>query len=147
MLNDLTFLDIKCKPSQIFLKDRREFFSHEDRKYRNAKEIPSIFTSTFDSIKSVLLFEPGERWNYGVNFDWVGKVVEAVRGKRLGEVMAERIFAPLGMTDIGFTLTPSMTERRATIHNRAQDGKITPRPDLLLPRPPERVLHNRHHEI
>lgn len=114
-----------------------EFFSHEDQRYRNAMGTPSILTSTFDSIKSVLLFDPGERWNYGVNIDWVGKVVEAVRGKRLGEVMAERIFAPLGMTDIGFTLTPSMMERRATIHSRAQDGKITPRPDLILPQPPE----------
>jgi methyl acetate hydrolase len=85
----------------------------------------------------VLLFEPGERWNYGVNIDWVGKVVEAVRGKRLSEVMAEHIFAPLGMTDIGFTLTPSMMERRATIHRRAQDGDITPQPDLILPQSPE----------
>jgi methyl acetate hydrolase len=114
-----------------------EFFSHEDQRYRYAKETPSILTSTFDSIKSVLLFDPGERWNYGVNIDWVGKVVEAVRGKRLGEVMAERIFEPLGMTDIGFTLTPSMMERRATIHSRDQEGKITPQPDLILPQPPE----------
>jgi methyl acetate hydrolase len=114
-----------------------EFFSHEDRKYRDEKGVPSILTSTFDSIKSVLLFEPGERWNYGVNIDWVGKVVEAVRGKRLSEVMAEHIFAPLGMTDIGFTLTPSMMERRATIHRRDQDGDITPQPDLILPQSPE----------
>ena len=103
-----------------------EFFSHEDQRYRNAKEIPSILNSSFASIQSVLLFDPGERWNYGVNIDWVGKVVEAVRGKRLGEVMAERIFAPLGMTDIGFTLTPSMMERRATIHTRGQDGNSRP---------------------
>jgi methyl acetate hydrolase len=114
-----------------------EFFSHEDRRYRDEKGVPSILTSTFDSIKSVLLFEPGERWNYGVNIDWVGKVVEAVRGKRLSEVMAEHIFAPLGMTDIGFTLTPSMMERRATIHRRAQDGDITPQPYLILPQSPE----------
>jgi methyl acetate hydrolase len=114
-----------------------EFFSHEDRKYRNVKGTPSILTSTFDSIKSVLLFEPGERWNYGVNIDWVGKVVEAVRGKRLSEVMAEHIFAPLGMSDIGFTLTPSMMERRATIHSRAKDGAIKPLPNLILPQSPD----------
>ncbi|MEK5271918.1 serine hydrolase domain-containing protein [Aeribacillus sp. FSL K6-8394] len=114
-----------------------EFFSHEDRKYREAKGVPSILTSTFDSVKSVLLFEPGERWNYGVNIDWVGKVVEAVSGKRLGEVMAERIFAPLGMFDIGFTLSPSMMERRATIHSRSQDGQLTPKPELILPQSPE----------
>lgn len=114
-----------------------EFFSHEDRRYRDARGTPSTLTSTFASVQSVLLFEPGERWNYGVNIDWVGKVVEAVCGKRLGEVLAERIFAPLDMSDIGFTLTPSMMERRATIHRRDQDGKITPLPDLILPQPPE----------
>ncbi|PLT33280.1 serine hydrolase [Bacillus sp. V5-8f] len=114
-----------------------DFFSEEDRKYREVKEVPSILSSTFDSIKNVLLFEPGERWNYGANIDWVGKVVEAVRGKRLGEVMAEYIFAPLGMTDIGFTLTPSMMERRATMHSREKDGKITPVPDFMLPQSPE----------
>nr|WP_268871127.1 serine hydrolase domain-containing protein [Halalkalibacterium ligniniphilum] len=114
-----------------------EFFSHEDRKYRNEKGTPSILTSTFDSIKSVLLFEPGERWNYAVNIDWVGKVVEAVRGKRLSEVMAEHIFAPLAMSDIGFTLTPSMMERCATIHSRAKDGAIKPLPNLILPQSPD----------
>src|SRR5690554_4404134 len=72
-----------------------EFFSENDRLYRESKGVPSILTSTFDSIKSVLLFEPGERWNYGVNIDWVGKVIEAVCGKRLEEVMKEYIFEPL----------------------------------------------------
>lgn len=114
-----------------------EFFSHEDKKYRNVNNLSTILTSTFPSIQSVLLFEPGQQWNYGVNIDWVGKVVEAVRGKRLGEVMDDFIFKPLGMSDIGFTLTTSMMERRATIHNRDQDGKITPSPDLVLPQPPE----------
>jgi methyl acetate hydrolase len=41
------------------------------------------------------------------------------------------------MTDIGFTLTPSMMERRATIHSRTQDSNITPQPDLILPQSPE----------
>ena len=45
----------------------------------------------------MLLFEPGERWNHGVNIDGVGRVVEAARGKRLGEVCRERIFEPFGM--------------------------------------------------
>jgi len=59
------------------------------------------------------------------------------RGKRLSEVFAERIFLLLGMTDIGFTLTDSMKARRAVLHDRAADGKLTPLPDLILPQPPE----------
>jgi len=114
-----------------------EFFSDDDLKYRTAMGIPTVVSSTFDSVRTVLLHEPGERWTYGVNIDWVGKVVEKVRGKRLGEVMQERVFNPLGMEDIGFAMTPSMTARRAILHDRAQDGKLTPLPDLVLPQPPD----------
>ena len=114
-----------------------EFFSHEDLKFRTARGIPTVVSSSFASVKTVLQHDPGECWTYGVSIDWVGKVVESVRGKRLGEVMRERIFDPLEMHDIGFTMTPSMLERRAVIHDRAQDGKLTPLTDLILPQPPE----------
>ena len=114
-----------------------EFFSADDLKYRTAKDIPTVVSSSFASIRTVLLHDPGERWTYGVNIDWLGRIVEQQRGKRLGEVMKERIFGPLGMNDIGFTMSDSMKARRAVLHDRAQDGKLTPLPDLILPQPPE----------
>ena len=113
-----------------------EFFSHDDLKFRTAKNIPTVVSSTFASIRTVLLHEPGERWTYGANIDWLGRIVEQQRGKRLGEVMKGRIFAPLGMNDIGFTMSDSMLARRAVLHDRAQDGKLTPLPELILPQPP-----------
>ena len=114
-----------------------EFFSDADLKFRTAKGIPTVVSSTFASVRTTLQFDPGTQWGYGVNIDWVGKVVEAVRGKRLGEVMTERVLKPLDMNDTGFVMTPSMASRRATIHDRAMDGKLTPLPDLVLPQPPE----------
>ncbi len=114
-----------------------EFFSHDDLKYRTAKNIPTVVSSSFASVRTVLLHDPGERWTYGVNIDWLGRIVEQQRGKRLGEVMKERVFAPLGMQDIAFTMSDSMKARRAVLHDRAQDGKLTPLPDLVLPQPPE----------
>jgi methyl acetate hydrolase len=84
-----------------------------------------------------LLFDPGDKWEYGSNIDWCGQIVESIRGKRLGEVMAERIFAPLGIKDLAFSLTPSMRERLATIHQREADGSLTPLPDMQLPPEPE----------
>lgn len=113
-----------------------EFFSHEDLKFRTAKNVPTLISSTVESIKTVLLHEPGERWTYGVSIDWLGLVVEQQRGKRLGEVFKEKIFAPLDMVDIGFSMSDSMKSRRVTIHDRAMDGKLTPMPDLVLPQPP-----------
>ena len=113
-----------------------EFFSADDLKYRTAKSIPTVVSSSFDSIRTVLLHDPGEAWTYGCNIDWLGRIVEQQRGKRLGEVMKERIFEPLGMSDIGFTMSESMRARRVTIHDRAADGKLTALPDLVLPDPP-----------
>lgn len=113
-----------------------EFFSADDLQYRTAKGIPTVVACNFESIRTVLLHEPGAAWTYGVNIDWLGRIVEQQRGQRLGAVMAERIFGPLGMKDVGFGLTASMRERRVTIHDRAADGKLTPLPDLALPDPP-----------
>ena len=44
---------------------------------------------------------------------------------------------PLGMEDIAFSLTSSMRERLAIIHQREADGSLTPLPDLQLPPDPE----------
>jgi hypothetical protein len=68
-----------------------EFFSADDLKYRGALNIPTVVSSTFASVRTVLQFDPGERWNYGCNIDWLGRIVEQQRGKRLGEVFKERI--------------------------------------------------------
>ncbi|WP_027015945.1 serine hydrolase domain-containing protein [Comamonas composti] len=113
-----------------------EFFSADDLRYREAKGLPTVVSCSPESIRSVLLHDPGEAWSYGVNIDWLGLIVEKLRGKRLGAVMAERIFAPLGMQEIGFGMTDAMRARRVTIHDRAADGRLTPLPDLVLPEPP-----------
>ena len=49
-----------------------------------------------------LVFQPGERWMYGLSADVLGAVVEEATGKRYGTFLREEIFAPLGMIDTGF---------------------------------------------
>jgi methyl acetate hydrolase len=98
---------------------------------------PSVITASKAALMTPLLFDPGDKWEYGSNLDWCGQIVERIRGKRLGEVMKERIFQPLGMEDIAFSLTPSMRNRLAVIHQREANGSLTPLPDLQLPPDPE----------
>jgi methyl acetate hydrolase len=64
-------------------------------------------------------------------------VVEGITGKRLGEVMRERIFAPLGMTSTAFTLTSDMRAQLARMHHRETGGSLTPMAEFELPQPPE----------
>lgn len=80
------------------------------------------------SITSPLLFDPGERWEYGISTDWVGFAVEAASGQSLGHYMAEHILEPLGMGDTGFTLSDAQMARRAAMLSRGKNGALAPFP-------------------
>ena len=97
---------------------------------------PSVIEASRAAINTPLLFDPGERWEYGSNIDWAGQVIEGITGQRLGEAMRERIFEPLQMTSTAFTMTEAMRARLASIHQRADDGSIAAL-DLILPQDPE----------
>lgn len=77
------------------------------------------------SIKTPLIFEPGERWEYGVNTDWAGLAVEAVSGQTLGDYFAAHVTGPLGMDDTAFRPDPFSDPRMASIHTRTPDGLVT----------------------
>jgi len=113
-----------------------EFWSSAIQQYQKAKELPSITTCQNAALRTPLLFDPGERWEYGINIDWVGKAVEAVSGKKLGAYLTENVLAPLGMQDTAFKITASMRARLAKIHQRGADGKFTAL-DLEIPQEPE----------
>ncbi|WP_420467742.1 serine hydrolase domain-containing protein [Panacagrimonas sp.] len=112
------------------------FTSADIKKYEEVTGEPGPFTCTRASLNAPLLFDPGERWEYGINIDWAGQLVERVSGMRLGEYFTKHILGPLGMNDTAFVLRPDMMARRAHIHARLPDGTATPI-DLVLPQPPE----------
>lgn len=112
------------------------FTSADNKRYHEVTGNPNPFTCTRAGLNTPLLFDPGERWEYGINIDWVGQIVERVSGQRLGDYFAQHILGPLGMTDTAFVMRPDMAARRASIHARTPDGVLTPI-DLVLPQPPE----------
>lgn len=114
-----------------------DFFNEAYNRLAKEHGQPSVITASKTALMTPLLFDPGEEWEYGSNIDWAGQVVEGITGKRLGEVMQERIFKPLGMTSTAFTLSPSMRERLARVHRRESDGSLTPMMDFELPQEPE----------
>jgi CubicO group peptidase (beta-lactamase class C family) len=70
-----------------------------------AKGLPGIITCQNAALTLPLVFDPGDRWDYGINIDWVGKAVERVSGQSLGHYFAEHLFRPIGMNDTGFKLS------------------------------------------
>lgn len=114
-----------------------DFINHDYQKLTSEHGYPSIITSSKASLQTPFLFEPGTQWEYGSNIDWAGLVTEAIGGKRLGQLMQEQLFNPLGMQDTAFALTPSMQQRRVSMHHRQADGDLVADTDFILPQDPE----------
>ncbi|MBZ5664609.1 MAG: beta-lactamase family protein [Acidobacteriia bacterium] len=69
-----------------------------------------------------LLFNPGEKWEYSLSVDVLGRLVEVVSGKPLDEFLRTRIFEPVGMKDTYFYPPDNKMERLATAYTY-YDGK------------------------
>ncbi|WGR96543.1 beta-lactamase family protein [Bradyrhizobium sp. ISRA443] len=113
-----------------------DFFNENYLRLATEHGQPSVITASKASIMTPLLFDPGSKWEYGTNIDWVGQVVEGITGKRLGEVFAERIFKPLGMANTTFEINDAVRSKLAGMHARNADGSLTPM-DFELPSNPE----------
>jgi methyl acetate hydrolase len=114
-----------------------EIWNSDIAAYQAARNLPGIISCQNAALGTPLLFDPGDKWYYGINIDWAGKMVEAVSGKRLGAYLQENVLAPLGMTSTAFKITPVMRERLAKIHQRGEDDTLTPQLDLEIPQEPE----------
>jgi methyl acetate hydrolase len=113
-----------------------DFFNESYLRLATEHGQPSVITASKAAIMTPLLFDPGSKWEYGTNIDWVGQVVEGITGKRLGEVFAERIFKPLSMTNTTFEIDDTVRSKLAGMHARNADGSLTPM-DFELPSNPE----------
>lgn len=108
------------------------FFDEEPWRtlYADARldESRSLAEYVAKAAKLPLKHQPGEAWAYGINMDILGALVEKVTGQTVETVMRERIFAPLGMKDTGFTRPPRA--RSVVMHARNAEGRLVevPRP-------------------
>ena len=104
-------------------------------RYLESTGTPGIISCANAALSIPLVFDPGERWDYGIGIDWAGKAVEAVSGQRLGAYMQQNLLQPLGMTDTAFKIGPAQRQRLAKVHNRTPDGFEAT--DMELPQEPE----------
>jgi CubicO group peptidase (beta-lactamase class C family) len=84
--------------------------------------------------KAPLLYQPGTVWDYSLSVDVLGLVLEASEKKTLGEILSERIFKPLKMSDTYFTVPPEKASRYArALPNDPDTGKPQNLLDLTKP--------------
>ena len=113
-----------------------EIWNTDIQKVQAALDIPGVTSCQNKALTLPLLFDPGERWEYGINIDWAGKMVEAVSGQTLGAFLQANLFEPLGMSSTAFRIRDDMRARLAGTHLRGPDGALAPFP-FEIPQEPE----------
>jgi CubicO group peptidase (beta-lactamase class C family) len=112
-----------------------EFDDPDVVRYVKATNTPSTSTGKLVALRLPLAFDPGDRWEYGINIDWVGRAVEAISGQPLSVYFRDKIFAPLGMTDTEYAISSEQQSRLVQRHQRKADGVLEPMPPE---KPPQR---------
>jgi CubicO group peptidase (beta-lactamase class C family) len=89
-----------------------------------------------DNVKKLagvpLLFNPGERFEYSLSVDVLGRLVEVVSGKPLDEFFRTRIFEPVGMKDTYFFPPDNKLARLATAYTYYPDKGLNRFPDTPI---------------
>ena len=75
-------------------------------------------------LEAPLAFQPGTAWEYGINTDWLGVLVERLSGQRLAHYFDDNIFTPLSMTDTFYELPADKLDRSVTMMARAAEGLV-----------------------
>ncbi len=83
-------------------------------RYAQITGLPPARTGKLAALSAPLAFDPGERWEYGINIDVAGRMVEVASGLDLETYFQRHICGPLRMTDTSFILRPEWDGRLAT---------------------------------
>jgi methyl acetate hydrolase len=101
------------------------FFNADIDRYEQVTGVPNVLPGSDEVFKSPLVADPGDRLEYGINTDWLGRVVEAVSGQSLADYIDEHIAGPLGMTSTTRRMSDEQRANSTPIHVRGEDGAWT----------------------
>ncbi len=108
------------------------FFTNEKlMRYLTLTGEPSPMSGEKRSLSVPAVNDPGTLWEYGVNTDWLGLVVEKLSGQSLGSYLLQHVYAPLGMRDSSFAPTAEQRARLLRVMQRQADGTLAPSPHDL----------------
>jgi CubicO group peptidase (beta-lactamase class C family) len=98
------------------------FFSPELVQWEAATGVPNVLSGSHAIFKAPMLCDPGTRFEYGINLDWLGNVIEAASGMLLDQAIAEGVTGPLGMTETTFVMSDAQRANSVPVHLQGEDG-------------------------
>ncbi|HEX2940551.1 MAG TPA: serine hydrolase domain-containing protein, partial [Rhodopila sp.] len=101
-------------------------WNQDMNRYAQLTGLPAARSGKLAALSAPLGFDPGARWEYGINIEITGRMVEAVSGLDLETYFQRHIFAPLGMVDTSYIERPEWEDRLTAVHARQPDGSLEP---------------------
>jgi CubicO group peptidase (beta-lactamase class C family) len=98
------------------------FWSDDLVRWEAATGTPNVLSGANVIFTAPLLADPGTSFIYGINTDWLGKVVKAASGRTLDVAVKEGVTGPLGMDDTAFQLAEGWKDSTTPGHVKTDDG-------------------------
>ena len=111
------------------------FFNADLLRWETVTGTPNVLSGSKVIFGAPLLADPGTRYEYGINTDWLGRVVEAAGGMALDVAVKDGITGPLGMDDSTFSPSSAVRANLVPIHVQGEDGTWSPTDINLAPEP------------
>ena len=103
------------------------FFTNDKLlRYLSLTGEPSPLSGEKRSLSAPMVNDPGTVWEYGVNTDWLGLIVEKISGQTLSRVLQQQVYEPLGMSDSTFAPSAEQRARLLRVMQRQADGTLAP---------------------
>ena len=98
------------------------FWNPDMARYEQLTGTPNVLAGTNGAFTAPLVADPGTRFEYGTNTDWLGRVIETTSGQSLDKYLAANVFGPLGMDSATFLMSPEQRAVSAPVHFKGPDG-------------------------
>lgn len=102
------------------------FWNADLVRWESVTGTPNVLSGSNDIFTAPLIADPGTRFEYGINTDWLGKVVEAASGTTLDVAVKEGITGPLGMDVTAFLMDDDQRANSVPVHLKGEDGTWAP---------------------
>jgi methyl acetate hydrolase len=99
------------------------FWNADLARWQEETGTPFVTSGKEAAFTAPLVADPGTRFEYGINTDWLGRVVEAASGVPLDVAIAQGITGPLGMSETTFAPTDRQRANTTAIHVKGEDGR------------------------
>jgi methyl acetate hydrolase len=111
------------------------FWNADITAWESATGTPNVLSGSKVVFTAPMVADPGTKFVYGINTDWLGQVIEAAGAKKLDEAIKTGVTDPLGMNETVFAMSDEQRARSVPVHLQGPDGAWAPSEIDLKPAP------------